>query len=141
MNWSRLIGLFCFGFVMLSGCSSKTAQVNGMLVYSDKPDEPATDLEGYTVTFESADGKTSSVGTVGPDGKFTMSTFKEGDGALIGKMKIAVTPPIQLSDSSIGPSRIDKRHHALETSGLEADIKAGANNITLKVDRAGKHSQ
>ena len=123
------------GVIAIVGCGSKTAIVNGVLVFSDKPDEPAKELEGYTITFESVDGKASSVGTVGSDGKFTMSTFKDGDGALRGKMKVAVTPPIQMSDASIGPSKIDKRHHTFETSGLEADIVPGTNNITLKVDR------
>ena len=127
-----LLVLVCAG---LAGCAKRTAQVNGVIVYADTPDEPATDLEGYTVTFESADGKGSSVGFIGADGKFTMSTDKDGDGALRGKMKVAVTPPIQLSDSSLGPSKIDPRHHAFETSGLDLEVGPRDNQITLKVDR------
>ena len=138
-------GLFATSLVLVCfvviGCGgSKTAQVNGTIVYSDAPNEPAKDLEGYTVTFEAVEGNTSSVGVVGADGKFTMSTFKEGDGALRGKMKVAVTPPVRLSDSSLGPSKIDPRHNAFETSGLDLEIGPGVNQFTLKVDRAKKAS-
>ena len=131
---SIVVGLL----VGLVGCSgSKTAPVNGTIFYSDKPDEPATELVGYTITFEAADGNESSVGTVGKDGKFTMSTFKEGDGGLKGKMKVAVTPPIGLN-SSMTATKIDPRHHAFATSGLEVEIGSGKNDITLKVDRLPK---
>lgn len=125
--------------LIMAGCGGpKTAEVKGLIVFSDAPDTPAIELEGYTINFDSAEARTSGTGTVGPDGRFTMSTFKEGDGALRGKMKVAVTPPISLTDSSMGPSKIDKRHHAFETSGLEVDIQPGVNNVTLSVDRAPK---
>ena len=137
----RRIALFALVFGPLAaGCGSRTAPVEGVVVYADAPDTPATDLAGYVITSESdgADGKpASATGTVEADGKFRMSTFKEGDGALRGKQKVAITPPI-LESGSQAPSKIQAKYHDLRTSGLEADIGSSSNQVKLTVERIGK---
>jgi hypothetical protein len=137
----RRIAFFVLVFgLFAAGCGSRTVPVEGVVVYSDAPDAPATDLAGYVITFESdgADGKpASATGTVGADGTFRVSTFKEGDGALKGKQKVAITPPILESGSS-APSKIQAKYHDLRTSGLEANIEPGTNKVKLTVERIGK---
>jgi hypothetical protein len=119
------------------GCSSRTAPVAGVVVYADSPDTPATDLEGYVVTFESTEERVGGTGTVKTDGTFQVSTFKEGDGALRGKQLVALTPPI-LENGGMAPSKILPKYHDLRTSGLEADIVPGENRVKLTVERVGK---
>ena len=135
--------MFCalaFALVTATGCASRTAAVAGLVVYWDAPDTPATDLEGYVVTFESTGEGTelaSATGTVKADGTFQVSTFKEGDGALRGKQLIALTPPI-LASGAVAPSKILPKYHDLRASGLEADIGPGKNHVKLTVERVGK---
>ena len=65
----RQVALFAlvFGLLAAAGCGGRTVPVDGVVVYADAPDTPATDLAGYVITFESdgADGKpASATGTV-----------------------------------------------------------------------------
>jgi hypothetical protein len=140
MPRAAALSVLVFGLMFAAGCGARTAPVEGVVVYADAPDTPATDLAGYVITFESdgADGKlASATGTVEADGKFRVSTFKEGDGALKGKQKVAITPPFT-TDGARAPSKIAAKHHDLQTSGLEADIGPGTNQVKLTVERVGK---
>jgi hypothetical protein len=122
----------------LGGCgSSPTVPVEGTVVYADAPDTPATDLAGYAVTFESDGGDhppASAAGTVGPDGTFRMSTFQDGDGALKGRQKVALTPPLR-DDGAMVPSKILAKYQSIQTSGLTVDVQPGTNKVTLTVER------
>ncbi len=129
------------GLLFATGCGGdKTAPVEGLVVYADAPDTPATDLVGYAITFESdgvGNAPASATGTVEADGTFRVSTFKEGDGALKGKQNVAITPPI-LRNGAKAPSKILPKYHDLRTSGLEADIGPETNRVKLTVERVGK---
>jgi hypothetical protein len=132
--------VLALALVTVTGCGSRTAPVMGLVVYADTPDVPATDLEGYVVTFESTGEGTelaSATGTVKADGTFQVSTFKQGDGALRGKQLLALTPPI-LASGAVAPSKILPKYHDLRASGLEADIGPGENHVKLTVERVGK---
>ncbi len=70
----------------ISGCgpsTPKTYPVTGVVTLDDKP------VAGATVTFIS--DKHSAATLTDADGKYAMSTFKQGDGAVPGEYKITVT--------------------------------------------------
>jgi hypothetical protein len=66
--------------------------VHGQVVLENG--QPATELAGGMVTFSSSELKTSSIGEIGPDGTFELTTLKKGDGAIPGTYEVAVSSPM-----------------------------------------------
>ena len=66
---------------------------------------------------------------IGPDGTFTLGTFKPGDGAILGPAAVRVfcrkdiTPPG--GEQAWGTRPIPDRYNRFDTSGLTVEIKAG----------------
>lgn len=122
------------GLLALTGCGgSSTLPVEGTIVFADTQ-QPARELAGYTVTFEQTEQKVSATGVVRPDGTFRLTTYKEEDGAVPGKHKVAITPPIPEVDTPAPPPLIPPRYSGLD-SGLEVEVKAGQPEVTLTVER------
>jgi hypothetical protein len=72
---------------LVCGCGEstpKTYPVSGVVTLDDKP------VAGATITFIADTGKNSGATTSDAQGKYTMSTFKQGDGAIAGSYKITV---------------------------------------------------
>lgn len=138
---SRVVRLLSFAAIAcLAGCGNPIAPVEGVVVFADAPDTPATELAGYVLTLESVgpDGKpVGGMAEVGADGTFRVSTFKDGDGALRGRQKVALTPPFLLSGDRAA-SKIPAKYHDLATSGLEIDVQPGENKVKLTVERSPK---
>lgn len=74
-------------------------------------------------------GSAFSHGTTGPDGKFTMSTFKMGDGALVGRCAVTVSKADSASQPTFNPAE-------LSTSGY-----GGANYQSMMGPGAGKKKE
>jgi hypothetical protein len=128
-----------FGVLLLgllaTGCGGKTASVEGTVVFKDSQ-APAKELAGYVVTLELEGGNVSATGMVQPDGTFRVSTYREGDGAVPGKHRVALTPPLPQGDRPIPPPILPPRYGDLKTSGLEIEVKKGqANPARLEVER------
>ena len=73
---------------LISGCGEaapKTYPVSGVVTLDDKP------VPGATITFIADTGKNSGATTSDAQGKYTMSTFKQGDGAVAGSYKVIVS--------------------------------------------------
>jgi len=123
----------------LTGCSSRTQPVEGVVVFADTR-EPATTLAGYLVTFESVEHEpaVSATGVVQADGRFVMSTFAQKDGAVAGKQRVAITPPVDFNSGAVAPWLIHRRHGQFATSGLEIEVKPGRNDVKLEVQRPGR---
>jgi hypothetical protein len=91
--------------VLSSGCGSvsgpapgfaakvkATVSVKGRVTYRGKP------LTHGKITLEPTDGGREARGEIAPDGSFTLGTFAEGDGALIGVHSVSVSgidPPLK----------------------------------------------
>lgn len=124
-----------FGLVvLLSSCSSRTQPIRGVVQFADT-NSPAKELAGYLVTFESADQQVSGTGVVKDDGTFEVSTFNKDDGAVLGKHRVALTPPVD-EEGATKPWLILRRYGEFKTSGLEAEVKSGTNDVVLTVERA-----
>src|SRR5262245_1772506 len=116
----------------LTGCGGQSLYpVQGKVVWESGAD--AKELDGGLVVCESVNGAVGSRGDIQKDGSFRLSTFKPGDGALLGKHRVAVVenkpgepPP---------PPIIDRAFFSVTTSGLEINVEPKANQVTIKVRR------
>jgi hypothetical protein len=118
----------------LTGCGGKrTYPVEGKIVVKGSA-FPVKDLSGYIVTFESQTENVGANGTVGPDGTFRVGTFKEGDGAVAGKHRVSLMPPMA-EEGKRGPRMVlPARYYRFETSGLEVVVEPRKTEITLEVE-------
>ncbi len=109
----------------LSGCSSsQLGVVHGAVTYDGQP------LEHGRILFLPDEGR-SAFGDI-DRGKYTLTTYKPGDGALIGTHHIIVQSDV-LSDPhdafSDRTPLIPERYGKAETSGLTAEVKPGRNQL------------
>lgn len=85
--WKLALGLLLPSVCML-GCGSEgtapTAKVTGTVTYNGTP------LEGVNVTFTPESGR-PGLGTTDASGKFSVSTFSQGDGAVPGNHVVTIT--------------------------------------------------
>jgi hypothetical protein len=121
---------------VLGGCGSRKYPVVGKVVFKDD----GTPLPGGMVVFSPVDtgNHVGARGYIRPDGTFELSTEKEGDGSLQGRYQVLVRPPSQgrgEDDPRRNISVIDPRYSRFETSGLQFEVKAGKNEITIQLDR------
>jgi hypothetical protein len=63
----------------------KTYPVSGTVTQAGQP------VEGANVVFQLADGSRGAVGVTDASGKYTLTTFSAGDGAVVGDYKVAIT--------------------------------------------------
>jgi hypothetical protein len=151
MNARRIVhvSLAIVGLAAAAGCSGrktewqrpKVVPAGGMVRYQGKP------LEGALVTFSNSAQGLSASGRTDAQGKFTLTSFEEGDGALPGKHVVTVSkvqmPPTP--DRSAPPRRgsarspemqprwlIPQRYSNPATSGLTAEVgENGSTEIVL----------
>lgn len=135
-RWIPFLGAL-FVATLPAGCGgSKTYSIQGKIVY-EHDGSAAGELAGYTVTLESVEQNVSATGVVQPDGTFEVSTFEQGDGAVPGEHRVAVTPPIQEVDGPPPKPLIHSRYATLDTSGLEITVDKRGAEVVLTVEGAG----
>jgi hypothetical protein len=119
---------------LAAGCGKPGfAPVRGQLVHPDG--SPAAELDGFQVVFEgaAADGKAyAAVGPIDAQGRFELTTADPGDGAPVGTCRVLVEPKM-LDSEREAPYPIDRKYRSFDTSGLTAEVKPGANEVTLTV--------
>lgn len=127
--------------VPLAGCGRKavapTAAAAGVLTCDGKP------LPGMNLTFTPVAGR-SATGTTDAEGRFSLSTFKRGDGAVPGKHRVTLSSPSTDEPMPGTPEaaawkpaalRFAKKYAAPGTTDLEVEIPAGGNTaIVLDVE-------
>jgi hypothetical protein len=126
--------LVATGCVFLPGCGSsrpETAHVTGKVTLGGKA------LPHGTVTATPAKGRSAN-GQIQPDGTFVLSTYAEGDGAVVGKHVVTVVCVEQVQsatgsvdDVALGQHRslIPTRYGEISTSGLTFEVEAGKDNV------------
>jgi len=116
------------------GCSANeqasVVPVTGKVLFEGKP------LSFGSVTFQPSRGQPAH-GTIGPNGDFRLSTYREGDGAAVGRHKVKIAcyssqdPAAHKADSlpseSLGTLLIPERYTGFDTSGLEVAVLSGGN--------------
>jgi hypothetical protein len=124
-----------------SGGSASTAAVTGKVTSGGEP------VTSGSVTFAPAGGTEGkpAVGAVQSDGSYTLSTYAQGDGAVIGKHSVVYSPGGGGSDDVEQPAIPEpgsdyENQPAPEVpfSGLvpkesEVEVKAGTNEINIEL--------
>ncbi len=117
----------------LAGCGPHPYPVSGLVVYSDG--QPATDLAGSDVIFTSE--ASSSSGAIDEQGHYTLTTHREGDGALPGTYKVVIVPPqpVGADDPKARQIRraVPAKYTKPTTTDLTAAVEAKTNDITLTI--------
>lgn len=132
----------------VAGCGGKgetVVPVEGSVEYKGKP------VVGAAVTFQPEHGK-SATGTTDENGRFVLTTYSTGDGAVVGTHKVTIVPinapsedkydpessagkldevnePIQGDDAApVKSTPIPTKYADPDQSGLTAEIKNGSAN-------------
>ncbi len=113
---------------LLCGCGSgeeptpETVPVQGKVTYQGKP------VPKGTISFQPSDGR-PAVGEIQSDGTYSLSTFGEKDGAILGAHKVMVVA--KSGDPSKMPSTpgyvppkdlVPQKYGSTATSGLETTV-------------------
>ncbi len=100
----------------------RTAPVSGIVTLDGQP------LTGATITFVPTAGGGPAVGKTDVSGRYTLTTFEEGDALAPGTYSVTVSADARL--------RVAKRYSDARTSGLTVEVRPGVNdfNFDLKSD-------
>lgn len=119
-----------------AGCGSKTIYpVHGKVVDADG--QAITELNGGAIEFDGGDSKTSANSSIAADGTFQLSTSRAGDGAHVGKHRVAITRRY-IGPENPAPPVIETKYEKFDTSGLEVTVEPKDNEVTLTVQRVKK---
>ena len=126
--------IFCL-LPLVIGCSGggalDTAEVTGTVTYNGKP------LPYGSVSFRPKAGSPAT-GKIQSDGSFTMTTYNNGDGAIVGTHEVLIiatevdagtAPEVQPgTEMKVAQSVIPEKYTSFSTSGLTAEVVAGEEN-------------
>ncbi len=136
-----LVSLSACLLVCSVGCGSdrpKTAVVRGKVTYRGKA------VPNGTISFVPASGPTAT-GEIGPDGSYTLTTFRKGDGAVLGAHRVVITA---MQDSStrlpeernpLPPPIVPLKYTSIATTDLKVEVKDQENvhDFPLTDDKKG----
>ena len=113
----------------LGGCggnsaslSVSTAPVKGKVTYKGIP------LTRGSISFEPESGGREANGNIQPDGTFALTTYKEGDGAVIGTNRIAIS-----STSRVGKSAVPVKFRNYSSSKIEVEVAADKTDYLIEL--------
>lgn len=122
----------------IAGCGEarpRTVAVRGQITYHAQP------LAGGTVTFVPFEPGPAAIGVISKHGRFTLTTFRPGDGALPGEYRVMIVAMAEMKGllpEDLGASSlllIPYRYANHLTSGLTAQVIDGDNNVTIDLER------
>jgi hypothetical protein len=126
----RTLLLFCL--IVLAGCDNRPTRVpvSGIVTVDGQP------LSRGNIKFVPKDGRPSA-GSIGPDGRFTLTCYDGNDGALLGTHRVQVAANRIISDSQIEwfapPKYADFR-----TSGIEVPITEPVEDLKIELSSEGR---
>jgi hypothetical protein len=98
--------------------------------------QPATELAGGTVTFNSAELQKSASGEIQADGTYRLGTVRKGDGAVPGKYQVTVSPPEARAKGERGGGAPAPEPAAFEgPEEPEVTVERRANDIPVRLRR------
>ena len=132
-----LLPLCVLGFVLLAGCGPSggdvppTAPVQGTVTYQGKP------VESGAVTFYPGGGERPGGGLLEAGGKFTLTTFEKGDGAVVGTHKVTVDSLVDDENVGLGgemKSNIPLKYSDPDQTPLSYEVKEGDNQFEIALE-------
>jgi hypothetical protein len=135
--WRVRVGVSLLLLLGVAGCGAGLYPVRGKVTFED-----GTPVISGLVVFERTEGDKTIMarGALSPDGSFSLSSSRPGDGVSAGKYRVLVTVPEAWDEEEAkrrGPA-FDKRYMDFKTSGLEFEVQPGANEYPIQVTRAGQ---
>jgi len=160
--WGSLLAVVLLASMLALGCPGQqggdrpsTSPVSGTVTYDGQP------VDGATVAFQSADGSRSAVGVTDAGGKYTLTTFESGDGAVPGEYQVKIfkyeveategpggeidmdspeyVPPEiagegATEDSGEPENLLPEKYNDPTTSGLTATVSEGENTLDFPLE-------
>lgn len=143
--WRSPVVTVLWATIMAWGCSPgrpTTVPIRGSVALDGKPVAKAT------VLFVPLNGGVPGRGVTGDDGGFTLTTFAEGDGALAGKHRVAVSKMkvtgVEATEDGMLPATVSgevrtvwltpQKYADVETSGLTVDVGPGMAPVSLVLE-------
>jgi hypothetical protein len=124
--------------IVLAGCGSggpRTYRIPGKLVYDDGSPVPGASV----VLQTSVNGKNYSArGIAAPDGKFTLTTVKEGDGVVAGDHQVSISPLPVAEGTKTPQPQIPSQYWDFASSGLTTSVTPQSAEIIITITRAAK---
>jgi hypothetical protein len=128
-----------------SGCGPgrpAVVPVTGTVTVGGKP------VAGATVLFQPTGGGVPGRGVTADDGGFTLTTFEQGDGAIVGRHRVAISKMtlsgMVAAEGDVAPAVVSgqvketwatpQRYASVETSGLEVDVARGMAPATFALE-------
>lgn len=129
------VGL-CALFAGCGGSPIPTVPVSGTVKFADGRPMP-----GGWVSFrcEHEQKNLTARGHIRQDGSFTLSTFAQDDGAVVGKHQVIVVPQVLYNErdptESVMPPEMDPKFTRFESSGLVFEVSddAAENQFQIQV--------
>lgn len=132
-----------FGLAGCGGDEMKTAPVHGKVTFNGAP-VPGGGLTFYPVGGEGEGqdlGKPAS-GSIQLDGTYTMMTYTEGDGVVIGKHRVAFTPPpppgseaAEVPEGAHAAAPPASPYAGAKPTTEEVEVKDGDNEINIELKK------
>jgi hypothetical protein len=132
-----LPGVALMAAFVAAGCGGSNAPypVQGT-VYLD--DQPAKELAGWSVTFNSAELHRSASGAIDAEGTYRLGSLKKDDGAIPGKYQVTLSPPETSESGERGGRRPAAKKVPFEAPpNLEVIVERRTNDIPIKLRRKG----
>lgn len=116
------------------GTAYKTAPVKGKVIYNGQPvTSGGIHLQPIAVEGAAATNPGQPAnGQVQSDGTFVLSTYKEGDGAVVGKHKVSYIPASKSAESYEDKPE-PSPYFGLVPKEQEVEIKPGQNELTIEL--------
>ncbi len=142
IDFRFLMSLVCLALgACIQGCGEGNPpafKTIGHVVFSN-----GTPVKTGTIELKSRNHPIQARGTIGPKGEFTLTTYRDGDGAIEGVHDCVVVQMVIAEDiagrghGSYGV--VNPKHASYNSSGLTCTIEPkDGNDITLTVEGLGK---
>lgn len=118
-----------------SAARPKVSPGGGIVNYKGKP------VEGATLVFSPENGTHAATGVTDANGRFKLSTFNPGDGAVAGKYQVTVTK-VEMPPQTAAPASHDEPTPAKAPPKFlvpEKYSKPEASDLTAEVTDGGKN--
>jgi hypothetical protein len=124
--------LLALGLAAVLGCSRHppTGKVQGRVTLAGRPVGPGKVF--FLPDKSKGTEGPPAIGDLGSDGKYELSTFGSGDGAVVGHHRVEIvesSPDVEfgVEGGSGQPTLIPLRYADADTSGLTAEVRRGSN--------------
>lgn len=145
--WGDWLAVVLFVSILTLGCAGqqggdrpKTVPVTGTVTHNGQP------VEGATVAFQGAGGSQGAIGVTDAGGKYKLTTFQSGDGAVPGEYRVKIVkykvettqaadenspdyvPPVEGEEAAPPENLLPANYADPTTSGLTATVTESGNN-------------